>query len=192
MRIPSALFIAILIWGSASLAPVWSQVQPDENLLIEQAHAMRTSHEKVDSAVPFLDGIGPRAAAISAGASQDGTVRHIALVWQDGEDNHATLLQSGALNVAVVMQLGDLNETWVEQDGSGNVVGARLQGDRNRLSVSQRGDDNTYLLDFTGSSLDHTVVQHGTGMRAVQVGAGSRPFGIEQRGSGAEVTIEHY
>lgn len=124
----------------------------------------------------------------TAGAEAD---ENVALVRQDGDDNRSLIEQAGRANVAVLYQTGDGNTALVQQTGRANVFGAWLEGDANAVDVTQRGDGNTYLLDFVGTGLDHAVVQIGRNNRAVQVGVGDLPFGIEQRGNDMQVTVRH-
>lgn len=118
---------------------------------------------------------------------------HFGLIHQDGAANLAVMDQDGASNLAVMMQHGSGNTTQLTQHGTGNIYGAWLTGNDNRLNVTQHGDANTYLLEFAGNGLafEHEAIQVGAGNQAVQLGTGTVPFGIEQRGDGMTLIIRH-
>lgn len=175
-----------------SLRPAHAQTaELDEDLFIEQAALSATHATSEHDAVLFIQGI-----------MQDGALNrlllpvlvgdgNLALTIQQGSDNAAALAQQGATNLAVLLQRGDLNTTTLDQFGNRNLFAVWLEGTSNRLSVTQEGDDNTYVLGFVGDNLDHTVYQSGNDIHAVQIGVGRRPFGIEQRGEGMNIQIEH-
>ncbi len=113
-----------------------------------------------------------------------------------GSNNTARITQSSRENFAVVVQQGQRNETNVSQGGGpNNIVGVRLQGTNNHTNVVQNGSGNRYLLDFTGNGLGangpHTVNQIGSGNTLIQVGTGSKPFNVRQRGDHMAVRILH-
>ena len=114
-----------------------------------------------------------------------------AVIDQQGNNNTARINQTGQRNVAVMVQQGDFNTSLLTQEGSNNVYGSWLQGDNNYLNVQQVGDNNSYLLGYWGNDLTHTVQQIGNNIKAVQVGVNYKPFGIQQRGSGMDITIRH-
>jgi hypothetical protein len=122
--------------------------------------------------------------------SSDGTGNRTT-IEQSGTDNVVAVRQYGTRNVASVVQLGSANRLDAVQNGTANVLHVALAGSDNALGLVQRGEDNRYSLDFRGSGLDHAVVQEGIGLRATQVGVGSLPFGIQQRGTGMEITVQH-
>ena len=113
------------------------------------------------------------------------------LVRQTGAGNDVTSDQFGVGNLAVTVQEGALNASVIEQTGNDNIYGAWVTGDGNDINVSQRGDGNVYLLDFQGDDLSHTVLQEGDNLQLIQLGESEIPFSVEQRGSGASMTISH-
>lgn len=114
-----------------------------------------------------------------------------ALVSQAGTGNVADVLQAGPANLAVLYQQGNGNASLLGQIGAGNLYGSYLTGSGNATSVVQRGCNNIYVLDFKGDGLQHTAVQAGANNQAVQVGAGTVPFDIEQRGDNMQMIIRH-
>lgn len=116
---------------------------------------------------------------------------NVAVIEQDGERNVATIEQFGQANVAAVFQRGSDNRIHARQDGNNNTFGAWLDGSNNEFDLTQRGSDNRYYLGFAGRGLDHSVMQEGSGLRAIQVGVGAAPFGIQQRGNDMGIRIEH-
>ena len=116
---------------------------------------------------------------------------NVAVVNQQGNFNEARIDQAGESNVAVMVQRGNFNSSAVTQEGRNNAYGSFLRGNYNSTEVLQRGDNNTYSLNFWGNNLSHTFEQIGSNNTAAQVGVGYRPFGIEQRGSGMNITIRH-
>lgn len=188
-RFVMILALALLV-GMPALA---QSQQTDEDLMIEQAHIRATQPSGDAAADAVFDRLlhaqgNPLAPRLMMGLGPDA---NLSLVSQHGDANAARVAQEGTANVAVMLQLGYGNTSFLEQIGHGNSIAASVEGDYNRLSVSQRGDDNRYVLDFRGDDLDHTVTQHGSGMNAVQIGVGRKPFSIEQRGRGTSVTVEH-
>ncbi len=112
-------------------------------------------------------------------------------ILQRGNGNTAATEQSGSRNYALMQQVGNQNTSTLLQMGDRNVYMSWLNGNNNRLGIEQIGNENTYVLHFTGSNLDHHLVQSGNGLKAIQVGTGTVPFGISQTGNGAGLTIEH-
>lgn len=120
------------------------------------------------------------------------TAGHFFLGEQNGTGNTALVEQYGDANIAVLLQNGTDNRTTAIQNGSRNLFGAWLTGDENQLRVEQYGNENIYMLDFTGSGLNPPpVVQQGDMNQAFQIGVISTPFGIQQRGTGMRLLIEH-
>jgi hypothetical protein len=116
---------------------------------------------------------------------------NVGLVAQLGQGNAASIDQVGLGNVAVAYQEGDRNEVVLSQLGDGNLLGVSLLGNGNAIDVTQEGNNNGYFLGFIGESLTHSVLQQGDNIRAVQVGVGTLPFTIEQRGNDMDITVEH-
>lgn len=114
-----------------------------------------------------------------------------AYVHQEGSFNTAHITQRGRANAAIMIQQGSGNTSRLLQEGTHNVYGSWLQGDDNVLNIEQIGSGNAYLFGFQGNRLHHSVQQVGTGIRAVQVGTGHAPFGIQQHGNGMDIIIRH-
>lgn len=121
----------------------------------------------------------------------NGSGGNYAAAIQIGNGNSALLQQFGRSNIAVMQQIGNGNVTTLLQEGVGNVYSSTLTGDHNELNVQQLGNNNSYTFDFTGDDLEHSVVQEGDAIRAMQIGTAHRPVSIEQRGSGMDVIIRH-
>lgn len=158
---------------------------------VEQVAPSADAHSRTNASaperVPDLDG-GPVRSLVPA--SETGV-----FVVQDGRANETSVAQSGRGHRAVVVQRGVANETRLRQTGTGHRADLRLDGVRNRIAVRQAGTGNRYRLDFEGRGLNrdasHRVVQRGSDLRAVQVGAGTMPYSIRQRGNGMRLRIEH-
>lgn len=112
-------------------------------------------------------------------------------IVQHGDGNVAHVLQQGEANVIHASQVGVDNSLHATQIGDDNLVGTRLVGDDNAVDIHQQGNGNAYLLGFEGSGLSHSVRQIGNKLRLVQLGSGSRPFDVEQRGVDMTIRIEH-
>lgn len=141
---------------------------------------------------------------------QDGD-NNEATVEQEGSGNEASITQSGNRNestveqrpgdgfpglnnLAVIVQNGSMNQTTVRQFGQNNIAGVRLNGTNNATDILQEGDGNEYRLEFTGTGLGadgtpHTVKQIGDQNMLVQVGQGTTPFNVQQRGDGMRMII---
>lgn len=135
------------------------------------------------------DLVSPLIAAALSGALAPG---NHAVIDQWGEGHRASIHQRGTNLVAGVAQHGAGQVAEILQEGAGHRVGLWLGGTDNAVQVTQRGADNRYFLDFRGESLRHTVIQQGVGLRAIQLGRVSHPFGIVQRGTDFEIRIEHH
>ena len=63
---------------------------------------------------------------------------NLALVWQDGETNTASINQSGFGHVALVRQIGYMNTTAIQQQGVGQQAMVFQQGRGNVAIIRQR------------------------------------------------------
>jgi hypothetical protein len=124
-------------------------------------------------------------------ARADEVAGHFAWIAQQHVGNQAMLEQFGTAHLAVVEQQGVGNTTHLRQFGSDHLYGSWLRGDGNAVEVVQEGRSNHYLLEFEGDGLQHTALQAGVNLQAVQVGVTSVPFSIEQRGSDMSLLIRH-
>jgi hypothetical protein len=155
---------------------------------------------------PSTTGPGSSAIVVQRGQENEATIRQSgsgneASITQrgeqagsDGDNNVATLVQNGANNLGVIVHLGNQNRTTLTQDGNRNVAGVRLQGTNNATDILQDGTGNEYRLDFEGTGLGmdgtpHTVEQIGDQNMLVQVGQGTTPFNVQQRGDGMRMII---
>ncbi len=117
---------------------------------------------------------------------------NLALIQQVGDRSRTEIEQRGEGNVAVLYELGDRNRSSVLQRGDDNIYALWLRGDQNRMNGRQIGDRNIFLFEGAGENLTFPFVsQVGNDLKAVQIGSTVLPFGIEQRGNGMEVIIEH-
>jgi hypothetical protein len=208
MRLPWRLSpfaaLAALALGVPASAPAQQRTAPGEIFLTQVGGAARAGSGGPAAAAPTPAGAALREQLfrnppldVRGGASrilgfslpQNGSA---VTVDQQGDGNSASIHQSGSGNLAAIVQQGAGNRVVGVQQGSANLMAVGLFGDGNELKVAQRGDDNQYSLAFLGNRLDHSVVQQGSGLRAVQVGVGSLPFGIVQQGRGVEIRIEHF
>ncbi len=115
------------------------------------------------------------------------------LINQVGNNNLARIGQTGSSNLAILKQAGNQITTVVNQDGTSNTFGSYLGGNNHYLKVSQLGNQNFYMLYYKGDkALDHTVVQKGNNLRAVQIGSGGKPFSIKEQGNGMKILIRHH
>ncbi len=106
--------------------------------------------------------------------------------------NVVILLQQGDFNSARIEQGGVGNRFSLVQRGNGNAISAQILGSYNTTNVTQNGTTNSYDLLLAADDVQLLpVVQEGDGNQAFQfVQPGLQPAGIEQRGSGMEVTVE--
>lgn len=157
-----------------------------------------------NSAVVFQQGSGSDARVQQVGTQNEASISQI-----EGTGNDAVVEQTGGTpgggtmagqnNLAVIVQNGSMNETALRQWGDDNIAGIRLIGNQNRITLTQDGSGNQYLMDFTGSALGsmgrsetHRVRQIGNNNRLIQVGTGSMPFNVRQRGNGMRMRIQHH
>lgn len=160
-------------------------------------------------------GSGNSSVIVQRGSNNDALVEQVgsgnesSITQMNGSGNEAVVRQtgrpagggtlSGRNNLAVVVQNGFMNEAIIRQWGNNNIAGIRLDGNNNGVTLRQEGNGNEYLLDFSGSGLgaststrSHQVVQLGTNNQLVQVGEGSMPFNVRQRGNRMRMVIRHH
>ncbi len=63
---------------------------------------------------------------------------NLALVWQDGVNNNASIVQNGSGNVGLIRQIGMDNTASIRQSGSGHQALIVQQGRGNRAFIAQR------------------------------------------------------
>lgn len=155
------------------------------------------SHTDVsgERAVISQEGVNNQASIDQKGSGNEAVVTQRG--WKGlGRNNEASVQQKTSNNIAVITQKGRSNRSVIKQKGgTGNVAGIRLRGDNNRTNLLQNGTGNEYVLKFTGNGLGsnstHTVKQIGNQNTLKQVGVGSKPFDVQQRGNGMKVIIRH-
>ena len=107
-----------------------------------------------NSAVIFQEGDDNHAAINQRGSGNQASITQL-----NGDDNDASVVQEpgggfpGKNNLAVIVQDGSFNETTIRQRGRDNVAGIKLDGNSNGIALEQTGHGHGYLLDFTGSGL---------------------------------------
>lgn len=139
-----------------------------------------------------LGSTGATCTLSSSAGPPAGSYRNFVALFQDGSGNFISTVQGqGTGNQIQASQSGANNALYAVQLGSDNVLGVRLIGNDNTLHTLQQGDANQYLFSFQGNSLDHSLLQVGDHLRAVQIGVGSLPFSIEQMGHDMEIRIVH-
>lgn len=125
---------------------------------------------------------------------ESGEYSNTAIVNQYGNNNTTGITQNGWGNKALVNLLGDNNSTGLVQDGSDNQFILNLQGDDNSVSGEQVGSQNRLRLDLIGTVNNQTFSQMGNNLtiELIDNGNGGIPMQIEQRGNGANITIENH
>jgi len=63
---------------------------------------------------------------------------NLSLIWQEGDNNNATISQHGSGNVGLIRQIGVENTAFIRQSGSGHQALIVQQGRGNRAFISQR------------------------------------------------------
>jgi hypothetical protein len=105
-----------------------------------------------NSAVIFQEGDDNDATINQRGSGNQASITQL-----NGDENDATVVQEpgggfpGENNLAVIVQDGSFNETTIRQRGRDNVAGIKLDGSSNGITLEQTGKGNEYLLDFEGS-----------------------------------------
>ncbi len=194
---------------SPQIDQVSSQTSASDQQPVQVQKADPVTRSDALSLIPGVDPIpsatGKSGIVVQKGTSNDAVLQqngaeNKAVVsqrrWQGaGGNNTAQVTQRNRGNLAVVVQQGQLNETTVTQRGTQNRVGVRLRGNNNQTNILQQGTGNEYLLDFKGNGLGangtHTVKQIGNQNTLKQVGRGSKPVNVRQRGNGMKVLIRH-
>lgn len=127
-------------------------------------------------------------------------------------DNSALTLL-GVNNLAALNVQGSENLTVLNQQGYGIFGGINILGDSNKASLSQSGSDLMSILDIRGDYNIFDMTQQGIGLKNIvfvlgsglqfdalhtnagfelnQVGAGSIPLSIEQKGTTVPIIIEN-
>lgn len=127
--------------------------------------------------------------------------QNYSLVDQDGNRNHATVVQldkyndskiyqEGNRNYANIDQDGDLNDSWVKQDGNGNSTDVNQTGDLNDSYVLFKGDSNYSYTGQTGDELDSDIIAYGDDNNYIinQSGYGHDSF-VRTDGSGNDYNV---
>lgn len=125
---------------------------------------------------------------------ESGENSNTAIVNQYGNNNTTGVTQNGWGNKALVNLLGDNNTTGLLQSGSDNQFILNLEGNNNSVSGKQVGSKNKLRLDLTGTVNNQTFTQMGNNLtiELIDNGNGGVPMQIEQRGNGANITIENH
>lgn len=126
--------------------------------------------------------------------AESGENSNTAIINQYGNGNKTGITQNGWGNKALVNLLGDNNTTGLLQDGSDNQFILNLEGSNNSVSGEQVGSQNSLRLDLIGTVNNQTFTQIGNNLtiELIDNGNGGVPMQIEQRGNGANITIENY
>ena len=106
-----------------------------------------------------------------------------AAIYQNGDNNQATLNQTGSSNNFGLLQKGD-----------GNRYKGDLNGDDNLIRVLQLGNYNNVLQDLEGNNMQLDIIQKGNHHEVIQIEKdGTSPaYQIHQQGeNGMKIIIEH-
>lgn len=122
--------------------------------------------------------------------------QHYSYVDQDGNRNHATVVQldkyndskiyqEGNRNFANIDQDGELNDSWVKQEGNDNSSEVNQNGDLNDSYVLFEGNGNYSYTGQMGDELDSDIITYGDNNNYIvhQTGYGHDSF-IRTNGSG--------
>lgn len=197
---PSPLRFLPLVAAALAL-PAALRAQPvGAEVFVQQALSGPASADGVTPAAALdrwetqLSGPALAALLVYRDLIDQGVAGNLAVVDQTGDAGQAAITQRGLANLAFLQQMaegGGINQTSILQEGDANLTAVALRGGDNALTVEQIGSGNVYTLDFTGRTLNHSVSQVGNGIRAEQVGFGTAPFSVEQRGNSVPILIEH-
>ncbi len=125
---------------------------------------------------------------------ESGENSNTAIVNQYGNNNTTGISQNGWGNKALVNLLGDNNSTGLVQSGTDNQFILNLEGNDNSVSGEQVGSQNRLRMDLIGTVNNQTFTQMGNNLtiELIDNGNGGIPMQIEQRGNGANITIENH
>lgn len=114
----------------------------------------------------------------------------LAIINQFGNDNIASISQSGNGNQAYVTIFGDRNEAGVEQYGNDNFALLKILGNDNEYGLLQEGNDNRFVGGIFTNGYQNNYVQSGNELTFELQGPNSMGLMIEQFGQGFDLLIE--
>ncbi|PSJ60809.1 hypothetical protein [Pseudaminobacter soli (ex Li et al. 2025)] len=122
-------FAFVLSFSSASIA---SPLDLSSSVYINQLDGAGFSKMDTAAIVAPLMQIAQQLPQLNPGPS------NLALVWQEGEFNNASVDQQGSSNVGLIRQIGYNNNAAIHQVGNGHQAMIFQQGRNNTAIISQR------------------------------------------------------
>lgn len=182
--------ILILIAGFVSASAIAQGVDREIDVFPEQA-----SIEHNDAVKKFSrDYVSSGIMSSSANSFINSILQanQLAIINQIGNDNIASINQSGNNNYAMINIVGDQNEIGIDQDGNRNIAGLTFIGDQNEFSLIQRGDYNLFNRFKVTNGYQGQYIQNGLGLGLEIRGTNGIPMSIEQTGQNMGILIENY
>lgn len=131
-----------------------------------------------------------RATLLQQGNQNQGTIDQSIL--SAGRGNAAAISQNGNNNAAAALQTGAYNRTVITQAGNSNVVVSDIQGYNTESVISQDGNRNRVDQEIKRDNQNYTVEQIGNNNHLIQRETSGRNPGyeVEMRGNGIQIMIE--
>ena len=107
------------------------------------------------------------------------------------EINYANIKQNGNNNFASLSQSGSGNLSYVEQDGLYNDIEMSLDGNNLAAFLGQYGDGNMIRQNLSGEELSFILIQNGNDNSLIQIedGTAAINYTVIQNGNGMNVQI---
>ena len=156
-----------------------------EQVSIEHNDAVKKFSKDYVTAGQFSSGIG---SFINSILQAD----QLAIINQFGNENIASITQSGSNNYAMINIVGDQNDIGIEQDGNWNAAGLTFIGDQNEFSLIQRGFLNVFKRVQVTDGYQGQYIQNGFSLGLEVRGTNGIPMSIEQTGQNMGILIENY
>lgn len=115
----------------------------------------------------------------------------LAIINQIGNENAASIMQSGNNNYAMINIVGDENIIGIDQNGQFNLASFSIFGDENELSLLQQGNFNSFNRVYVTDGMQGQFTQSGFGLGLEIRGSNGIPISIEQTGQGSGILIEN-
>lgn len=115
----------------------------------------------------------------------------VAKIRTVGNNNSATLTQSGTSNVGIISIDGNGNTANLSQVGSGLLSAIKIEGSFNSLDVEQQGTALQNLILLGGNNLNFDVQQDASGVKLTQTGSGI-PLQIKSTGRTIPLIIRNH
>jgi hypothetical protein len=176
------------------LAAPWAYAQQDDNITVKQVTVYKDGHSsKKDGnsfAKSYLYNIKfPLIRKYMNSATDASQAAYLSI---KGDNDIATIGQSGAGNIGVINIVGSNNNTSLKQDGNNLFSLLNIKGSLNTFDIKQLGTGLKNYIQLTGTGIRMNAVQTVDGMKLTQTGRGGIPLQIKTTGRMIPIIITNH